>query len=373
MRNKDRFFGCLLAGAAGDALGFEVKFMSEEDIFRKFGVNGITEYVFHSGVAEISDDTQMALFTATGLLLGTTRGMTRGIMGQYEDYIRYSYKDWYKTQTESFPLKERFHYSWLVNYPELFQCRVPGSTCMSALASEDCGSIAHRINCSKGCGGVMRVAPIGLYACDSDMSIKGSDRLGAEVAAITHGHDLGWLPAAALVHIIRRLAENENETVYDAVQDSINMLQREYSNSDYLHVLLSLMQKAIKLSGEDCDDLDAIHMLGKGWGAEETLAIAVYCALKYPDDIEKALIAAVNHSGASDSTGAVTGNILGAALGESAIPVKFLEKLELRDIIREVAEDLYNDCKMTEYGDYRDPVWIAKYIAMSYPVIETWY
>ena len=87
----------------------------------------------------------------------------------------------------------------------------------------------------------------------------------------------------------------------------------------------------------------------------------------------KALVAAVNHSGDSDSTGAVTGNILGAALGESAIPAKFLEKLELRDIIREVADDLYNDCKMTEYGDYRDPVWTAKYIAMSYPVIEKWY
>lgn len=373
MRNIDRFRGCLLAGAAGDALGFEVEFMLEEDIFRKFGEKGITEYVLRNGVAEISDDTQMTLFTATGLLLGTTRGMTRGIMGKYEDYVRYSYKDWYKTQTESFPLDERFHYSWLVNYPEFFHRRAPGKTCMSALRTEECGSIANRINRSKGCGGVMRVAPIGLYACDSHMSIKGSDRLGAEAAAITHGHELGWLPAAALVHIIRRLAENENETVYDAVQDSILMLKREYSDSDYLHVLLSLMQKAIELSGEDCDDLDAIHMLGKGWVAEETLAIAVYCSLKYPNDIEKALIAAVNHNGDSDSTGAVTGNILGAALGESAIPAKFLEKLELRDIIREVADDLYNDCKMTEYDDYRDPIWTAKYIAMSYPVIEKWY
>ena len=365
MRNLDKFRGCLLAGAAGDALGFEVEFMFEEDIFRRFGENGITEFVLHNDVAEISDDTQMTLFTATGLLVGTTRGMNRGIMANYEDYVRYSYKDWYRTQTEPYPLSGRCH-SWLVNVPQLFQRRAPGNTCMSALESDEIGSVARRINRSKGCGGVMRVAPVGLYACDSNMSIICSDRLGAEVAAITHGHGLGWLPAAALVHIIRRLAENENETIYDAVKDSIDMLLKEYIESEYLQVLLSLMQKAIELSSEDCDDLDAIHLLGKGWVAEETLAIAIYCALKYPKDLEKALIAAVNHGGDSDSTGAITGNILGAALGESAIPDKFLEKLELRKVIREIADDLFADCKMTEHGDYEDPVWTEKYIKMNY-------
>lgn len=59
-------------------------------------------------------------------------------------------------------------------------------------------------------------------------------------------------------------------------------------------------------------------------------------------------------------------------MGESAIPAKFLEKLELRDIIQEVADDLDNDCKMTEYGDYRDPIWVAKYITMRYPDIGRW-
>ena len=53
--------------------------------------------------------------------------------------------------------------------------------------------------------------------------------------------------------------------------------------------------------------------------AEETLAIAIYCSLKYQNDFSKGIIAAVNHSGDSDSTGAVTGNILGALLGFDAI------------------------------------------------------
>lgn len=81
-----------------------------------------------------------------------------------------------------------------------------------------------------------------------------------------------------------------------------------------------MIDKAIDLANEDVDDLEAIRELGQGWVAEETLAIAIYCALKYSNDFDKALIASVNHSGDSDSTGAVTGNILGAYLGLSGIP-----------------------------------------------------
>ena len=88
------------------------------------------------------------------------------------------------------------------------------------------------------------------------------------------------------------------------------------------------------------DELDAIRQLGEGWVAEETAAIAVYCALRYADDFERAIIASVNHSGDSDSTGAVTGNILGAYLGYSAIPEKFLDNLELADILTDFATRL---------------------------------
>ena len=370
MRSLNKFRGCLLAGAAGDALGYEVEFLSEEAIFSRFGEAGITEYYLHNGVAEISDDTQMTLFTATGLLLGTTRGMNRGIMGSYESYIHLSYKDWLRTQTDMFPLPNEYHYSWLINISQMFSRRAPGNTCMSALMCEEAGSTKNPINHSKGCGGVMRVAPIGLYFCDKNCPIDDSDAIGAEAAAITHGHTLGWLPAAALVHIIRRLAENEEETILDAVLDSMEAIKRKYANTENADILLSLMQKAIDLSYSELDDLDAIHLLGQGWVAEETLAIAIYCSLKYPKDMERALIAAVNHGGDSDSTGAVTGNILGASLGIEGIPQKFVENLELRDVILEIADDLYNDCKMTEYGDYYDPVWEAKYITMTYPKVR---
>ena len=212
----------------------------------------------------------------------------------------------------------------------------------------------------------MRVAPIGLYFAEKSVPIEKSDRIGAKAAAITHGHELGWLPAAVLVHIIRHLVETEGESILTAVQDARFTLPDVYPEAEKIDVLQALLQKAIDLSKSELDDLDAIRQLGQGWVGEEALAIAVYCALRHPDSFEDAIIAAVNHSGDSDSTGAIAGNIMGAALGLEAIPEKYLERLELRDVILDLADDLFNDCQMEEYGDYEDPIWEAKYVRMDY-------
>ena len=159
MRDLDRYCGCLIGGAAGDALGYAVEFMDAQAIFRRYGAGGITDYALVNGVAEISDDTQMTLFTANGLLNAAERGME----GDYAACLEAAYRDWYATQTRRYPLPSASTATWLASVPGLFRRRAPGSTCMSALSRATCGSIAHPINDSKGCGGVMRVAPIGLY------------------------------------------------------------------------------------------------------------------------------------------------------------------------------------------------------------------
>lgn len=365
VKDIGKYRGCLIGGAAGDALGYVVEFLDEKSIFQKYGKSGITEYSLVNGAAEISDDTQMTLFTANGLLLGTTRGMTRGIMGKYSDYISLCYKDWYKTQYKDIT-KDEYNNSWLINIPELHAARAPGSTCLSAIEQGANGTIEKPINQSKGCGGIMRVAPIGLYFDEKQYSQKEVDIIGAEAAAITHGHELGYIPAAALVHIIQLVAHVTDITLLAAVQESMLAMKECFPSAKYLDTLLKLMKKAIDLSTEERADIDAIRELGEGWVAEETLAIAVYCSLKYSNSFEKAIIAAVNHGGDSDSTGAVTGNIMGAYVGLGGIPEKYIKHLELKDTILEIADDLYNDCKITEYGSYRDDVWEHKYIYHDY-------
>lgn len=370
MKNLDKFKGCLLGGAAGDALGYAVEFLDEQSIIRQYGQEGITEYDLDNGKALISDDTQMTLFTADGLLLGTTRGRTKGIMGSYPSYIALCYKEWYRTQTEKYPLSG-CHYTWISHLPDLFSKRAPGMTCLSAIEDGCEGTITEPINDSKGCGGVMRVAPIGLYFIDNEYyGPEEVMRIGAEAAALTHGHELGYIPAAALVHIINCLAKDGEHSVLEAVTDSLAWTRAVFSKARHLKDFEKIMERAIELASSDMDDVKAIHALGEGWVAEETLAIAVYCALKYPADFEKGLIAAVNHNGDSDSTGAVAGNIIGANVGISGIPQKFTDHLELRDLILEIAEDLYTDCPMKHDRDVenRSEDWVHKYIENDYPI-----
>lgn len=339
-----------------------MEFSTIEDIRDKYGPDGISQYELSEGVALISDDTQMTLFTATGLLLGTTRGRMRGLMAPYYTYVGHSYQTWLLTQTRTYPLPEdESIYSWLAHVPELFSRRAPGNTCLSAIATGEFGTIEQPLNQSKGCGGVMRVAPLGLYHT--------TDLDGAKVAALTHGHELGYIPAATLVHIIRCLAL-ENLSVEQAVASARAATQRLFPQARHLPDLLSLLDKAAELAAADLDDATCIGHLGEGWVAEETLAIAVYCALKYPDDFDRALRAAVNHSGDSDSTGAVTGNILGAHLGLKGIPAKYQEHLELREIILEIATDLCRDCPNEEYAPLQDESWNEKYFSLTYTPVS---
>lgn len=367
MKDIDKYRGCLIGGAVGDALGYAVEFSNAGSIFQKYGAQGITEYELLNGIAPISDDTQMTLFTANGLLLGTTRGMMRGIMGAYPSYIAMCYRDWLKTQCVTVS-RERPTMSWLNNIPEMNHCRAPGSTCLQALHNDVLGSVENPINDSKGCGGVMRVAPIGLYFEGKRYTPDEIDMIAAETAALTHGHELGYIPAAMLAHIIHILSHSGNATVSEAVSDAKAAMCHLFPHAIHLQELVELIEKAEKLAADTTlENLNAIRRIGEGWVAEETLALALYCALKYENDFEKAIIAAVNHSGDSDSVGSVTGNILGARLGLKAIPEKFLHNLELKDTILEIADDLFNDCQMSEYDSYHDAKWEQKYIYHTYP------
>ncbi len=367
MKKIDKFRGAIVGGAVGDALGYPIEFKSDKEIFEKYGENGITEYKLDKGIAKISDDTQMTLFTANGLLLGVTNGMTNETTTPINSFIDLCYKDWFRTQFNRFPLNvEITTHSWLINIPELYSQRAYGITCVEGIRTPVMGTIQNPLNDSKGCGGIMRVAPIGVYTFKDKKSIEEMDMIGANVAALTHGHELGYIPAAALVHIIQKIAQDDDITILEAIKDMLVVIEKLFKDAKHIGEFTTLIKKAINLAESNINDLDAIKMLGQGWVAEETLAIAIYCCLKYPNDFERAVITSVNHSGDSDSTGSVTGNIIGAYLGYEAIPKKFLDKLELVDVITEIADDLYNNCQIDEQKKCTDKIWEQKYVLKNY-------
>lgn len=335
---QDKIRGSLIGGAVGDALGYPVEFMSYASIVHKYGAGGITSYELDgvSGKALVSDDTQMTLFTALGLLNAKRLGFP------YSASICRAYAEWYYTQIGKH--SKRFDDCWISRFPELNVARAPGCTCMSSLESIVNGREPN--NSSKGCGGIMRTAPVALYGVvDGRMDIKDVVKLAADAAETTHQHPLGWLPSALEAHIIYRLIENGAPTVDDFkayITEGYKALGEIYPEQ-VMHVaaLKQLTDRALALVDSPSSDVENINVIGEGWTGDEAFAIAIYCTVKYFDDFEKAEIAAVNHKGDSDSTGAVTGNLLGAAVGYDALSQHFKDKLELHDIILHVADDLW--------------------------------
>lgn len=387
---KDCIRGCLMAGAAGDALGYPVEFMGRKSILAKYGSNGITRFeVGNNGKTPVSDDTQMTLFTANGMLMGVTRGYMRGIGGAPENYVDGAYLDWYYTQTgkKRELLTNDFHFTWLRDLPELAHRRAPGTTCLSA-----CESLFNNRevqNNSKGCGGIMRVAPMALLSAgykargERFYSVEEMDEAGAETARVTHKHPLGFLPAAMLTHLLYKLvpmsATAVREEIQRLVEDTINALDNIYKGEyeEDKRYLANLTRMAVRLAANDKSDAENIRLLGEGWSGEEAWAIAIYCSVRHVGSVEDAIISAVNHDGDSDSTGSVCGNIMGAIYGYEAIKRKRLfcpqgkeleSTLELSNIILAIADDLYTSCIISEY----DPIdtqekrqWYERYCEMK--------
>ncbi len=342
MKSLEQFKGCLIGGAVGDALGASIEFMSIEQIRSSFGDEGLTDYSKAYGrIGSITDDTQMTLFTAEGLILSKVRQEYQGddgvISAVYHALLR-----WLMTQETN--LKDHLIKKFgscsivegvLIGHRDLFSLRAPGNSCLSALKSGKFGTTENPINNSKGCGGVMRMAPVGLLYDDIEKAFN----FGCQCAALTHGHPTGFLASGAFASIISRITSGES--LEKAIDDSILILKKKNDSKETLKAI----DIAIKSAGKSAPGPDIIKKMGEGWVAEEALGISIYCALVASGDFKEAVLLAVNHSGDSDSTGSITGNILGTMHGTEIIPEHWLQNLELRTLIEETAGDLFVQAK----------------------------
>ena len=337
-KTLEHFEGCLLGGAVGDALGAPVEFMTLEEIRGHFGPGGIHEFVPAYGkLGAITDDTQMVLFTAEGLILSKTRESDAPVSNASLESVYQAYLRWLSTQDSSLAdpmIKQHGTCSILdgilVGFRELHNRRAPGNACLSSLKKGSMGTRQTPINNSKGCGGVMRIAPVGLVE-----SPDGVFDTACDIAAITHGHPTGYLAAGCMARIVQEIIAGRD------LRAAVEKAGRVLEKNDHHNECTRALAMAMDAYEQQPVAFETVGSLGQGWIAEEALAIAVYCALAAENDFEKGIVLAVNHGGDSDSTGAMTGNLLGALLGKSAIPEKYLSKLELVDLIAEIAGDLH--------------------------------
>ena len=335
---------CLLGGAIGDAMGAPIEFLTLAEMRQRYGAMGVTDFVADRWPAgSITDDTQMTLFTAEGMIRAKMRAIHKGIV-HGPSVVCNAYLRWLMTQDvePSFDLHDG-KFGLLLSIPELHARRAPGNTCLSALQSMTTimGDTAN--NSSKGCGGVMRMAPVGLLDAKNSPGRweagagQWAFKMGRDFAALTHGHPTGYLAAATFAVIIGALASGA--PLGEAISIAKALLIRE----EHHHETLVAINRAVEAAAAGPASAETVETLGGGWVAEEALSIGLYCAT-IARTFEEGVLLAVNHSGDSDSTGSIAGNLLGLIHGEGALPRTWLDRLELKALIARVAEDMI-DCQ----------------------------
>ncbi|MET9437506.1 ADP-ribosylglycohydrolase family protein [Streptomyces sp. NPDC006551] len=345
---RSRVRGCLLGGAIGDALGNPVEFLSLEAMRRTHGEYGLTGMVPDTDgvIGRVTDDTQMTLFTAEGLIRARARSVSKGA-GETTACVQHAYRRWLDTQNHPSPPArggtDVVRTGWLRTQPWLYARRAPGNACLTGVAAGHVPPRYGKIGTgpvnpqSKGCGTVMRSAPFGLTGDTADEAFD----LAALCAQITHGHPTAALASGTFAAIVTYLLEGES--AQGAVLRSMELLRRRTGHEE----TTAALRAAVDLSGGR-PRAELVESLGAGWVAEETLAIAVYCMLVRTHSVEHALLLSVNHSGDSDSTGAVCGNLLGALYGDAQLPLEWLMMTEGRAVITELADDLSLQCENRE-------------------------
>jgi ADP-ribosyl-[dinitrogen reductase] hydrolase len=320
----DRVLGCLIGGAVGDAFGYEVEFKSLRSIHDSFGDDGITEPVFHGDKLIVSDDTQMTMFTLEGLLRADIEDAD-----EVNEQIRLAYTDWLSTQTE-------MDSKWvpkgdLYSEAALKHCRAPGTTCLSAIKAGAWGTLDKRINDSKGCGGVMRVAPLGLV---SQWSPEQAFDAAARAAAVTHGHPSGFWSAGAMAALVRMLVGGAD--LLDAAEQALAILSDKSGHEETTAAISAALDA--HRSGTH-DHTEKVKRLGAGWVGEEALSIALYAALA-GNSFPEVLAIASNHDGDSDSTASIAGQLYGARYGLADLPHAWVRKLDVLNPIATLVRKL---------------------------------
>jgi len=306
---------CLLGGAIGDAMGAEIEFWSVDEILDRFP-NGITELLPHDGfVGAVTDDTQMTLFLAEGLIRAVRRGLERGICHP-PSVVHDAFHRWLSTQDG---LIDGEIAQGLLSDGRLHARRAPGLTCLAALrARNPLGKPAS--NNSKGCGTIMRTAPVAFAPCVDPV------RLARDCAALTHGHKTGQAAAGAFTQILRLVANGVE--LGEAARKAADC--DDHATEDAIHRALAAPRDG---------RWQTVQSLGAGWVAEETLSIAIYAGLS-AESFGHGLQIAVCHSGDSDSTGAVAGNLLSLLFPAEVSHHPFAKLVECRDLIERVSRNL---------------------------------
>ncbi|MCH5324604.1 MAG: ADP-ribosylglycohydrolase family protein [Eubacterium sp.] len=343
LSKKERFAGCMLGLALGDSLGYDVKGKSFKQIRKEYGKKGIMKPVRSKQTksALVSDETQLMLFTAHGILWTCAVGGSTA--ADYTNNVFLALQQWLYTQTGSTasPAYDNILEAEGTEYPcalldldEIYKKRGPTKTLIQTLTAQaamNYGSPGSHVNDSKLFDCVPRTAPAGLFfSCNPVLAFK----TGCLFAAITHGNPTGYLAAGCFAAMLAYIVGGE--TIEKSALNCMKLLT-EYDGYDECYTAINHALELIE--DDDTSPLTAVGELGGGNTAESALAIGIYCAAAHYD-FESAVQLAANQDGNSDACAAIAGALKGAYVGYHALPAKWISEVQLTATVKEYAVQL---------------------------------
>ncbi|WP_191302412.1 ADP-ribosylglycohydrolase family protein [Lentzea cavernae] len=333
-KDNSRLRGCLLGGAIGDALGADTENLPMEVVRERHGPDGITDL---PEKPDVTDDTQMTLFTFEAVIRAHVRERLTGER-DITAVTQNAYQRWLHTQKTPWEKARGVHSTvdepdgWLISHRDLFRMRAPGLTCTSALQeyarTGEQATISQPVNNSKGCGGVMRVAPIAL--ADEDPAVVFA--LAAANAVLTHGHPSGYLSAGVFAVLVHQLLRGKG--LLEALDVAVGELVRREGHEE----VVAGVEHAVELAALGNPSVERVEELGRGGVGDTALAIALYSTL-VTDDPNEALLVSVNHGGDNDSTASMCGNLAGALHGVGKIRPDWVRRVQFRDVADRMVAD----------------------------------
>jgi ADP-ribosyl-[dinitrogen reductase] hydrolase len=296
MEELDRFRGCLLGLAVGDAVGTAVEFLAPGMFEPVTDMIGGGPFDLEPG--EWTDDTSMALCLATSLV--EKDGFDPG--DQMDRYCRWM-KEGYLSSTGS--------------------CFDIGNTVSTALRRyQETGEAfsGSTDTYSAGNGSIMRLAPVPMfYFPDKEAAV----RYSAESSRTTHGVD-------ECLDACRLFADLLHNALAGEIKAKV--LFSEAAGFEGVEKIAAIARGEYRVK-------TAEKIQGTGY-VVDSLEAALWCFL-YTDSFEEAILKAVNLGDDADTTAAVCGQIAGAYYGVSGIPEHWLDRLVMRQEITDLADRLY--------------------------------
>ncbi len=351
---RSRVRGTLLGSAVGDALGAPVDGLDLEGIHEEYGPEGLGDLgVAYGRRGAVTHLTQLTLFSVDGLIRAQVRRDT-GAWHPPTDLHR-AYLRWAATQRDWGPDERRKDDGWLAREEWLYARRDPARSLLIGFGDENMGTLDAPKNPGEvGPEAVARSAPFGLLVGWEPQLVA---QLAVECAAQTHGHPMAYLSAGAYAVVVHGLARGE--TLDAAVQQALALLAARPGHES----VSAALQHALGAVRQGMPTPARVAELAGDRTAEGTLAAAVYCAL-VGEDVRHGLCLAVNQDGPSGATASLTGGLLGALHGETALPPAWLAELEGRPTLLELADDFAME--MTQGPALHGPAgaspgWLARY------------